>query len=104
MKKLYTLNKLANEISSESLFTRGGTLHPTQIKNVFAKSWKYCTGKYSTSNKNQEIKNNPDIPIWYITRSDKYGSYLQLMNVDKDILNDDELKIYTRILSIWKSL
>jgi len=97
--KLHTLTKLANEISTESLFSRGGTLHAEQIKSIFKKSWKYCTGKYSPTNKGKDFITSK--PIWYVTRSDKDGSYLLFMNVDERLLTDEEKITYKRIVAIW---
>ncbi len=101
--QLSTLVKLANEISSASLFTSGGTLHPNQIKSVFAKSWKYDCGKYQTSKKNKEVDIDTDEPIWYETRTDSNGPYLQLLCVKEEKLTDSERLVYERIIDIWQA-
>ncbi len=99
---LYTLNKLANEISTESLFTSGGTLHPTQIKEIFSKSWKYSSGKFATSNKGKKVE--ADVPVWYVTRSDSDGSYLQMTTVDERVLTVEQMKVFNRIVTIWQGV
>jgi len=96
---LFTLNKLANELSTESLFTSGGTLHPTQIKEIFAKSWKYDCGKYAATSKGKPVDAN--VPVWYVTRSDSNGSYIQLITVDERLLTVEQMKVFKRIVSIW---
>ena len=94
-----TLHRLASDISTESLFMSGGTLHTEQIKAIFSKSWKYDNGKYSNEIKKNDLKE--DIPIWYVSKSDKYGKYLQLRCVDTNILSTLEIATYNRIKEIW---
>ena len=97
--KLETLTKLANRLSTNSLFSGGGTLHTDEIKSVFKKAYKYTTGKYEITNKGNEV--NMDIPVWYVQKNDKDGGYLQLLCVNEISLNTKEQIIYNRIKQIW---
>ena len=100
--KLLTLTKLANEISNASLFNSGGTLHPNQVKAIFKKAWKYDCGKYEPSLKNKTVEIETDKPIWYVTRTDINGPYLQLLCVNEEKLSDSERAVYDRIVDIWQ--
>jgi len=101
--KLLTLTKLANELSTASLFSQGGTLHPNQIKAIFKNAWKYDCEKYEPSLKNKTVKIETDEPIWYVTRTDVNGPYLQLFCVKEEKLSESERIIYERIVDIWQT-
>jgi len=104
MKTLNTKTKLASTIESASLFSRGGILDSYQVLQIFAKSWKYDKGKYEPSMKNKELPMETKEPIWYETRSDANGSYLQLLCVDEDKLTQEQKSSYSRIVEIWQAI
>lgn len=76
---LKTRSRTISELVLHSLFTGKATLSEKQLKAL--DTIKYDSGKYDISAKRKHISIAPlkDNVIWYETRSDEHGPYIQLL-------------------------
>lgn len=64
-------------------------------------TWKYDCGKYCPSNKNKDIEITADKPVWYESRSDRHGGYIQLMCIDEKMLSDNQKDLFLSVLKVF---
>lgn len=103
--QLLTLKALAKEISLQSYYSSNVEFLPQkQVEGIFNINYKYDKGKYEASMRNKETNIDSDKPIWYVTRSDRNGSYLQLLTVQESRLNVHQLSIFDRVVDIWEKI
>jgi len=103
LNKITTLNKLVNNLVIDSLFvdTNRNTLNESDIRRLCKQSIKYDLGRYDVTMKNKS--NTAACPIWYVTRSDSNGKYIQLFCINEQQLNESDKAIYNQIIATFKN-
>ena len=88
--KLTTLNKVVKEMSTQSLFTLGGTFMDKELREIFKKAkMKYCSGKYAPTIKNKEQDVLDECIVWYESRSDEHGPYVVMYCLNDNIIEKE---------------
>ncbi len=103
--QITTLNKTLKEISIKSIFNVGFTL--TDFDFIASNKFKYDGGKYNPKVKEGFKSGDPKYRnvinnniVWYESRRDKEGPYIQLMTVHTQGLNEVELYNYNLALNL----
>lgn len=101
---LTTKAKLIDFLITESLFSAGGTLSKSELQELFNNHIKYATGKISPAMKGEIFK---DIsidykPVWYISGSDSYGKYINLITVHNYNLTDKQKETLAKVQRVIK--